>query len=733
MRRATTRWLVAGAALGGLACSVAEEAPAPSRSDEPAAPARFVADGLCAGCHPAEAASWTGSHHDLSMQEATPQTVLADFEGAVFDHHGVRYRFLRKGERFVVRTLGADGTQADFEVRYAFGVEPLQQYLLDVGAGRLQVLTIAWDSGRRRWFALYDEPTPPGDALHWTGRLLNWNWMCAECHSTNVRRGFDPESDAYATTWSGVDVGCQACHGPGSRHVAWAWADDRGEAPAVEARGLAVSFRDAAPGTEIEACAPCHARRHPVSAAYRHGDPFLDHYLPALLDEGLYHADGQIQDEVYVYGSFLQSPMQRKGVRCSDCHDPHSGRLVAEGNAVCAQCHRPDPPARFPALAAKRYDGPEHHHHAPGAGGSACVDCHMPARTYMVVDPRRDHSFRVPRPDLAAKLGTPDVCSGCHDERSPTWAAEVVAGWYPDGRGGSPHFAETLAAGRVLAPDAGPALAKLGADAGQAPIVRATALSLLRRYADATALAAMTQSLADADPLVRASAAAGLSGFSGPALPRGLQRRLSRSLLPLLADPRRAVRLEATRGLSAVEADVLDRAEREALEAGLAEFFAVHEARRDEPGALLSLAVVLAQRGRRAEAEAAYRDALRLDPAFLPARFNLATLYNREGRNAAAERELRAVLGAAPDHAEGHYSLGLLLAEMGRLEEAERHLGRAADALPARARVRYNHGLALQRLGRKDAALRALRRAAAADPRDPEIARALAGLQGEGG
>jgi predicted CXXCH cytochrome family protein len=728
MRRWTARWRGAAAGLAVLACGAPEDRPA----DDPASPAqaRYLDDGVCAGCHADAAAAWSGSHHDLAMQEATSRTVLGDFDDAVFEHHGVVYRFLRRGDAFAVRTAGADGVEADFRVAYVFGVDPLQQVLLDSGAGRLQALTIAWDTERRRWFALYDEPTPPGDLLHWTGDLLNWNAMCADCHSTGVVRGYDPEADAYATRWSALDVGCQACHGPGSKHVEWAAAAD---AASDAAAGLVVTFGADAPEREIEACAPCHSRRHPISEGHRAGEPFLDHYLPALLDEGLYFADGQIQDEVYVYGSFAQSPMYRAGVRCTDCHEPHSARLVAEGNALCAQCHRPDPPARFPSLAAAVYDAQAHHHHEPGAAGSACVDCHMPARTYMVVDPRRDHSFRVPRPDLAARLGTPDACSGCHTDRSPEWAAGVVADWFPHGRGGAPHFAEALAAGRAGASDAGPQLRALAADPTQAPIVRASALSLLRRHPSPSALDALVAALDDGEPLLRATAASGLAGFAGPGLPRGLQRQISRPLLSRLRDPRRAVRIESARALSGLERDVLDPDERAALDVALAEFTAVYEARADDPGSHLGLAVLYANLGRRGEAEAAYRTALRLQPAFLPARFNLATLYNQEGRNAEAERELREILAVAPDHGEGHYSLGLLLAEMQRLEEAEVHLGRAAEALPDRARVRYNHGLALLELGRPDAARRALEQAAAVDPGDPDIARALAASRGGGG
>jgi predicted CXXCH cytochrome family protein len=674
----------------------------------------YVDDAECAGCHPAQAEAWRGSHHDLAMQEARADTVLGDFEDARFDHHGVAYRFRREGERFVVETADADGTPGVFPVRYAFGVEPLQQVLLDYEGGRLQALPIAWDVERQRWFALYDEPTPPGDLLHWTSPLLNWNAMCADCHSTNVERGFDLEADRFETTFSAIDVGCQACHGPGSAHV------ETGQG------GLPVAYDASDPQREIESCAPCHARRHAVSARPVPGEPLLDHFLPALLEEGLYHPDGQILDEVYVYGSFVQSRMYAAGVRCSDCHDPHSAALVADGNALCARCHRPDPPGRFATLRPGAYDAPSHHHHAPGGPGSACVDCHMPARTYMGIDARRDHQLAVPRPDLSQSLGTPNACTGCHDERSPAWAEAAVRRWFPDGRAGTPHFAGALAAGRRGEPEAIRLLQQLAADHGQPAIVRATALSLLRRQPGAASLEALIPAVDDGDARVRVAAVAGVGALLHASLPPGLQRSLSRPLVPRLEDDRRAVRMEAARALSAASPEVLDVPERALLEEALAEFTRVQEAQDHDPSAHLALAVLYAARGRIDDAEASYRTALRLQPAFLPARFNLATLYNAQGRNREAERELRAVLARAPDLPEAHYSLGLLLAEMQRLDEAERHLAAAADALPGRARVRYNHALALDRLGRREQAIEALERAAAVDPDDPDIARTRA-------
>src|SRR5262249_32940180 len=289
-------------------------------------PVAYVSNGACAECHPAQAAAWETSHHARAMAPATDATVLGDFGGAEFDHAGVKSKFFRRDDRFFVHTDGPDGTLADFPVAFTFGVAPLQQYLIELPGDRLQALTIAWDTERRRWFHLYpEEQTPPGDVLHWTGRYQGWNAMCAPCHSTDVRKNYDAEADRYRTTWSEVNVSCQSCHGPGAQHVGWVRA-----AGHTGDDGL-VDFKAGGPAREIEVCAPCHARRSELTAAPVPGEPLYDDYLPALLTEDLYHADGQQLGEVYEYGSFPQSPMYLAGVRCPDCHRPPRPALAAQG------------------------------------------------------------------------------------------------------------------------------------------------------------------------------------------------------------------------------------------------------------------------------------------------------------------------------------------------------------------------------------------------------------------
>ena len=697
------------------ACGPGEESSQKRTANRIANTASFVKNTACAECHQKQYQEWSGSHHDLAMQVAAEKTVLADFSNSSFTHLGVTSRFFKKDGKFVINTDGPDGKLADFEIKYTFGVEPLQQYLVELPGGRLQALSVAWDTEKKRWFHLYpDEKISHNDPLHWTGLYQNVNSMCAECHTTNFKKGFEPKAETYKTTWSEINVSCQACHGPGEQHVRWAKESKNAKWAKYADKRLLVDIK--APGRQVEACARCHSRRHSIGEGFKHGTPFMDNYVPALLREGLYHADGQILDEVYVYGSFVQSRMYRAGVRCTDCHNPHNAKTVKAGNDLCVQCHRPTENERFRNLQPKDYDSTEHHFHKTGSAGAKCVNCHMPAKMYMVVDPRRDHSFRVPRPDLTVKLGTPNACNMCHMDRSTQWAAKTVAQWYGTRQSEKPHYAEIIAAGRKREKAAESLLVELSGDMKQPTIVRATALELLRSYG-AKALEAVKRGMKDRDPLVRTAAVRSMEHF-GPEL------KLE-TVAPLLNDPIRAVRMGAVRALASVPRDMLDQTQRAKFDKSLEEFKEAQMAMADQPSTHLNQGVMVAGMGRRDLAEQSYLKALRMDPRFLPARFNLANLYNAMGRNAEAERVLRDGIKQAPDEGELYYSLGLLLAEEKRYPEAASNLGRAAKLMPKRPRVHYNHGLTLQHLGRRSGAEIALLKAHRLTGSDASILQAL--------
>jgi predicted CXXCH cytochrome family protein len=531
------RWIAVHLLRLLIAAATAALPVAPAAAEETGA--GYVGSDACTACHEEAAAHWSGSHHGRAWTSPDPRNVIADFDGTTFQGNGMSVRFRKDAGGYHADVTESDGSRRDYTVHSVVGVEPLQQYLFETEPGRLQSFDVAWDVEKGGWFHLYgDDVIPPDDGLHWTGPYKTWNARCAECHATGFEKNYDQATGTYASTQVEAGVGCEACHGPGAAHLAWAelWRTTREPPPPLG--GFTVDFGDAE--AAIQQCASCHSRRE------AHGDgnpipgtPYHDAYTLALLRPGQYHADGQILDEVFDYGSFLQSKMYAAGVGCIDCHEPHAAELRAEGNAVCAQCHSPAGNPRFPTLRPAEYDSPSHHHHEAGSEGAQCKNCHMVERVYMGNDWRADHSFRVPRPDLAVQTGAPDACTACHAGESPEWAAATLARWYPVSRHRGPHYGVTLAAGRADPVAAVGDLAALATDAGQPGIVRATALWLAAQGADAAHAERLAPLLSDEDPLVRASA---VQVQRAAAPPDRVQR-----LLPLLADPVLSVRIEAAK------------------------------------------------------------------------------------------------------------------------------------------------------------------------------------------
>ena len=688
--------------------------------------ARYVGSAGCAECHAAESARWRDSDHALAMQTATAASLRGDFSDAALDHFGVSSRFRQRDGRFVVETEGGEHA-----VAYALGVRPLQQLLVEGPRGRLQSLDTAWDTrpasaGGERWFHLQRDAIPPDDVLHWSRPSHTWNAMCADCHVTDYEKGYVASGDRYESRWSELGVGCEACHGPGSRHVEWARAATHAGAKegarpsALEmgltaelgaehafrfAPGAAIAKRDPPAGApqELEVCAPCHARRATIADGWQPGHAFLDHYRPALLDAGLYHADGQIDDEVYEYGSFLQSRMFAAGVTCSDCHDPHS--LAVDADAVCSKCHRDE-------VFATR----AHHHHEPGSESARCVSCHMPTRTYMRIDVRRDHSLRVPRPDLSVALGTPNACGACHAARGDAWAADTVARWRGDGPPPRAHFGSALDAARRDLPGASAALAELASDVSQPAIARATALHELATHPAREVLPSIQAGLGDADPLVRMAALEALEPW-----PPALRSQLA---APLLRDPRRAVRIQSARTLVSLPPDA-----RAALgsdfERALAEYRGALARDADRPETRVAAGVLAAAQGDLVGAQREYEAALAIEPHFVPASVNLADLHRIAGRDAEGVRVLSDALAREPGSADLHHAMGLALVRAGRAEEALAHFERAAAIEPDDARFAYVYAVALHDSGDAKRSIDVLKAALARHPGNEQLQQAL--------
>jgi len=689
----------------------------------------FVGSERCATCHADQARAWRGSHHAAAMQYPTEQSVKGDFKDSSYLYAGVTSTFFRREGKFGIRTDGADGKLADFDVKYTFGFAPLQQYLLELPRGHVQALSIAWDTrasaaGGQRWFHLYpDEKVDFRDELHWTRRSQNWNFMCADCHSTNIVKGYDAASDAYNTTYSEISVGCEACHGPGSAHLEWAdhkTADpSHGLTVALDERHGVSWAPDPATGEprrsvaragerEIAVCAQCHSRRSQIAEGYRAGQPFLDHYLPELLTPALYYPDGQQHAEVYIWGSWLQSRMNAAGVTCGDCHEPHSEKLRVSGNGVCTQCH-----------SQARYDAPSHHHHAGNTAGTQCVDCHMPATTYMVIDPRRDHSMRVPRPDESVALGVPNACDRCHRDRGAAWAASAVRKWLGRDAVGYQTFARAFHGAEAGDPSVEPDLARLAADAREPSIVRASAAARLAELGPFDP--ALAGELAgDPDPLVRLAATR-----LAEALPPDAR---AGQVAPLLKDPRRSVRIQTARTLAASQGAIAENLEA-AWQAASEEFLATLRYTADRPESRTALGNFLNAQGKTDEAQAAFSKALALDPEFVPAYVNSADLWRATGRDDQAAAVLEQGVSRVPGSAALHYALGLTRVRQHQQAAALESLKRAAELEPDTARYTYVYAVAVHSAGRTAEGIAIMEQAQKRWPYDRDVLIGLASFQ----
>ncbi len=698
----------------------------------PADEGTWVGSPACADCHAEVFAAWQPSQHARATQPATDSTVLGNFANASLRIAGVTTTFFRRDGRFLVRTEGSDGRSAEFEISHTFGVEPLQQYLIPMPGGRLQSFGIAWDSrpadqGGQRWFALSpDRPPTAGDPFHWTGYQQTWNHQCADCHSTNLRKGWNDSTAGYTTTWSEIGVGCEACHGPGSNHLAWANARERdGVASRYQDLGL-VTLLDERRGVswtanpssgkpirsapriterEIDTCARCHARRGQLTDAVHSGDPLLDGFRPAVVEPGLYHPDGQMREEVYTWGSFLQSRMYSAGVTCSDCHEPHGGKLRAPGSRICARCH-----------SSARYATTGHHLHQPESPGADCVACHMPTVRYMVVDPRHDHAFRVPRPDLSELTGAPNTCTACHTDRPASWAATQLKHHLGRNPGGFQTFAEAFA--MQESGGSGRLLAALLRDPLQPPIVRASTLLRLQTVPGSGSLPEVTAALSDRDPLVRA-AAAQLVATNVP-----VAERLS-LLTPHLRDPIRLVRLEAARGLAGAPAGLLGPEEQAARETALAEYLVSLDFLADRPESWADRGTLRAEQGDIPGAIEALLVAIERDSTWAPSWVNLADLHRSIGQDSAALAVLQTAGRRHPKEAAIAHALGLALVRSGNRPAALAALAEAARLDRASARYSLVHAIALHDLARPLEAIAALHASRRRHPRNQSLAETL--------
>ena len=656
----------------------------------------YVGDKKCQECHTQEHKLWKNSDHDLAMQVATDSTVLGDFNSAKFTYNDITTTFFKRDNNFFVSTDGPDGKLHDYEISHTFGVYPLQQYLIPMQNGHVQVLDIAWDSrkkseGGQRWYHLHPHDNVTSQSvLHWSGPNLNWNYMCADCHSTNLKKNYDTQTKGYKTTYDIINVSCETCHGAGEEHLTWS--QNKKNYKGTLRKGLEVDFSvyskrewkidekikkakllSPIDRKEIEMCAKCHSRRTQVSDDFKSGDKFSDHYLNVTLTQNLYFSDGKIKDEVYVYNSFLQSKMYEKGVTCSDCHDVHSLKRKAKGDSVCFSCHTPT-----------KYESKTHTKHEKNEPG--CISCHMPSRIYMGVDERNDHSFRIPRPDLSVNSDIPNACNNCHKKKSASWADKAMKEWYKTTPIGKQNFSHDLSNLRKNSKDFGDSLYNILV--GTSPdIAKVTAITYLGRIPSKQTYTTTRQLLRSKKPASRLAALKALESFS-------LKFRV-RETFKLLDDSEMPIRIEAARQLSFVDRGELDTTTASKLEKAIKEYKETLLFNADRAESQTALATLYMNLKEYKKAEKAYLEALRIQKKYVPAYINYASFLHKSNRDLEAYRLLKQGLKEVGDSAALHHSIGLYYTRHKESEKALESLKRAANLEKNNITYQYVYAVAL--------------------------------------
>jgi len=674
------------------------------------ADAEYIGSTECPGCHQTQFNAWQGSHHDMAMRHAAKDSVKGDFSNQKLVESNKTNRFFKKGDEYWVNIAGADGKFTDYQIKYTFGFEPLQQYMVEFSDGRIQLIPFAWDTrpaseGGQRWFNLYPEQSKKHQEFFWTNTGQNWNYMCADCHSTNVEKNFDVEKNTYNTTFSEVNVGCEACHGPASEHISWANNSAKNNTKNWPHTGFtrdlskAVSNWVSSPERTTLApenlnhtdqtlvCAQCHSRHVQISNNdHVSSKAFGERYLLNLMEPRLYYPDGQIFDEVFVYGSFLQSKMQRSGVVCSNCHNPHSTKLAIPEKQLCLQCHQSDV-----------YASKKHHHHESDSTGAQCVNCHMPETTYMQIDKRRDHGWHIPRPDLAKTLGTPDTCLSCHKEKDSDWSDKQVQQWFPssDIRQEN-HFAPVFSAADQGYSQAASALSHISQNIANAPFVRASALERMLRITDANTLIAVARGVKSEDENIRLGATRGAEG-----LPRVERWRI---IAPLLEDKVLAIRSEAASVLVPLWQE-LTKDQQKILARALKDYIEVQRFNADRGFAHTNIANVYVHQGQYAEAERAYKTSFRIDPYFPNAYINLSELYRMQHKDNESLAILEEAAKMIPDNGNFLYRIGLGYIRSKESSKAIDYLRRATSVEPNNPQFYFVYGLSLESSQAKQAQL----------------------------
>ena len=685
--------------LGSASILIQQCTPKDKESNDISQANKYLGDQSCKSCHASQNKEWLTSDHFKAMQPANDSTVEGDFNNATYTADGVTSRFFKKNDKYFINTQGDDNNYHDFEIKYTFGYEPLQQYLVAFPGGRLQATRQCWDTKNKKWYHQYPgQKIPSHDWLHWTGNAQNWNTMCSDCHSTDLQKNYDFQTDSYHTTYSVMTVSCESCHGPGQHHIDYVKSSAYKDGERIRHSYMHM-VNDSSQLIQINTCAPCHSRRSVISGNKIVSLEFLDNYIPQIPTDEFYYADGQAKDEDYVYTSFTESKMYNQGITCSNCHNSHSGKVLYADNRLCMQCH------------AKTYDEFSHTFHQAGTVAAECKSCHMPSKVYMGNDLRYDHTFRVPRPDLSVKYGTPNACNNCHKDKSTKWTSGAIVKWYGSKR--AYHFAEDLIPASKQDPSSEGHIMRLLNDTATPKIIKATALYYLKDINSPNSPSTLIKYLRDDNAQVRYQALRSLANF-----PVSTWLDI---IGPYLSDKVRAVRIAA--------ADMLISVPSAQIPASYYTLFT--EAKKELEHYILYQTDFASGDAMAGDyylklkdyynAEKFYLLGLKKDTAMNYARLNLSVLYNVTGKNNEALKVLEDALRTDPKNDRIYFNMALLYNEMKNTAKAKESLEKAITLKTQNPRVFYNYGLMLQQENSKEEAISMYKKGLALSPLDGDL------------
>lgn len=690
--------------------------------------AHYVGAKTCIECHAEEYKQWMQSDHAKAMGVANDSSVLGDFSDKTVEYNNMTHKLFKKQGKYFAYTDGEDGKMRNFEIKYVFGYYPLQQYLVEFDKGRLQVLPLTWDSKNKKWYHMAKHIYPNEiidytNWLHWTNQAQNWNGMCADCHSTDLRKNYDLETDSFHTTWSEINVSCETCHGPASKHLEWANKPEYARNH-DDNMGLVVKTSGVSNEEFVDVCVRCHTRRSSL-CDFHPGESVYQHTIPTLPTGENYFIDGQILNEDYVYSSFTQSKMYARDVKCNDCHNMHTTKLLFDDNRLCTQCHR-----------AEDYDTPNHHFHKmsgeTGNGvtasdgvffdvgeGAKCVNCHMPARFYMGVDYRRDHSIRLPRPDLTIAMGVPNACNLCHADKTPQWSQKYIEEWY--GKSRHSQYGTTFYAARQQKPEAYQELVNIinSPEDSYPVMVRATAVHWLGASYQLQGKDILIKLLKNSNQHIRFNAINSLIVNDKKSLD---------AVFDLLNDNIKAIRVEAARKLIGYENQIpvnLQPIYKRVRD----EYKKVLEYNADFPTGKFNLANYYYNIKNMHKAEEFYLKALKQDPLQDAVKINLALLYNANGKFNETDRLLKEYTQAHPNDGNTLFTYALFLSEQRRYDESLQKMERSAELEPQNTRILYNMAMMYDFKNQPQKAVATLNKAIKSNPDIVDNYMALLNLQ----